>query len=55
MACANRTLALDAPNTPDLRAEVSQDTTMTGELCGLIATHCLLGRADSERYVRRAD
>ena len=28
-----------ARNTPTSRAEVSQDTTMTGELCSLIATH----------------
>ena len=34
------------------RAEVTQDTTMTGELCSLIATHCLLGHADGENYVR---
>lgn len=25
---------------------------MTGELCSLIATHCLLGHADGENYVR---
>lgn len=51
MACANRTLAL-MREYADLRAEVSQDTTMTGELCSLIATHCLLGHADGENYVR---
>ena len=51
MACANRTLAL-MREYGDLRAEVSQDTTMTGELCSLIATHCLLGHADGENYVR---
>lgn len=50
IACSNRTLS-KMRRYARLRAEVTQDTTMTGELCGLIATHCLLGREDSERYV----
>ena len=51
MACADRTLKLMREYAA-LRAEVTQDTTMTGELCSLIATHCLLGHADGENYVR---
>ena len=50
IACSNRTLS-KMRRYARLRAEVTQDTTMTGELCALIATHCLLGREDSERYV----
>ena len=49
IARSNRTLS-KMRRYARLRAEVTQDTTMTGELCGLIATHCLLGCEDSERY-----
>lgn len=54
MACANRTLAL-MREYADLRAEVSQDTTMTGELCSLIATHCLLGACGWGKLRPRTD
>ena len=37
IACSNRTLS-KMRRYARLRAEVTQDTTMTGELCGLIAT-----------------
>lgn len=33
------------------RGLVSLPTTMTGELCSLIATHVMLGRPESERYM----
>ena len=50
MACADRTLKLMREYAA-LRAEVTQDTTMTGELCSLIATHSF-GHADGENHVR---
>lgn len=34
------------------RGEISLPTTMTGELCSLIANHVMLGRPESERYVQ---
>lgn len=35
------------------RGHVSLDTTMTGELCSLIATHVMLGRPEGEAYMDR--
>ncbi len=35
------------------RAQVSLPATMTGELCALISTHVMLGRPETERYMRR--
>ena len=35
------------------RGRVSLPVTMTGELCSIIATHVLLGRPESELYLRR--
>jgi hypothetical protein len=35
------------------RGQVSLPTTMTGELCSMIATHVMLGRPESETYMKR--
>lgn len=35
------------------RAQVSLPSTMTGEMCSMISTHVMLGRPESEEYVRR--
>lgn len=35
------------------RGAVTLPETMTGELCSMIATHVMLGRPESERYVRQ--
>ena len=36
-----------------VRGQVSLNTTMTGELCSLIANHVMLGRSEAEDYLRR--
>lgn len=35
------------------RGQVSLNTTMTGELCSLIANHVMLGRPEAEEYLQR--
>lgn len=35
------------------RGEITLPTTMTGELCSMIATHVMLGRPESEAYMSR--
>ena len=35
------------------RSRVSLPTTMTGKLCSMIATHVMLGRPESQEYMRR--
>lgn len=36
-----------------VRGQVSLNTTMTGELCSLIANHVMLGRPEAEEYLQR--
>ncbi|MGN1014975.1 MAG: 2-hydroxyacyl-CoA dehydratase subunit D [Butyricicoccus sp.] len=51
VACSARTLEL-CRRYWQARANVTQRTTMTGELCSLMANHCMLGRPESERYMQ---
>jgi benzoyl-CoA reductase/2-hydroxyglutaryl-CoA dehydratase subunit BcrC/BadD/HgdB len=52
IACSRRTLELYR-RFLDRRGEVSLATTMTGEMCSMIATRVMLGRPESEVYMQR--
>ncbi len=52
VACSRRTLEAYQAFL-SRRGQVSLSTTLTGELCSMIATHVMLGRPESEEYMRR--
>lgn len=52
VACSKRTLETYRAYLKR-RSQVSLPSTMTGELCSMIASHVMLGRPESEEYMRR--
>lgn len=52
VACSQRTIETYRAFL-DQRGQVSLPSTMTGELCTMIANHVMLGRPESERYMRQ--
>jgi benzoyl-CoA reductase/2-hydroxyglutaryl-CoA dehydratase subunit BcrC/BadD/HgdB len=52
IACSRRTIETYRQYLA-LRGGVSLNTTMTGELCSMIATHVMLGRPESEEYMQK--
>ncbi len=52
MDCSRRTVAAYR-DFLERRGEVSLPTTMTGEMCSMIADHVMLGRRESEEYMNR--
>jgi hypothetical protein len=52
VACSKRTIETYRKYLA-LRGGVTLNTTMTGELCSMIATHVMLGRPESEEYMAR--
>ncbi|MCD8087572.1 MAG: 2-hydroxyacyl-CoA dehydratase family protein [Oscillospiraceae bacterium] len=51
VACSRRTLEV-YQDYLSRRGKITLNSTLTGELCSLIAVHIMLGRPESEKYIR---
>ncbi|MCD7770291.1 MAG: 2-hydroxyacyl-CoA dehydratase family protein [Oscillospiraceae bacterium] len=51
VACSRRTMEI-YQDFLSRRGELSMNSTLTGEICSLVATHIMLGRPEGEKYIR---